>query len=101
PEEAGSIEADVAALLREPALGEPVTTVARATVRPPRGWVGSVEDGVTMFVARRKTAAGYAPRVHVFSAEAPRAGAADQLAWIDAQLRALAVEGDYQPEELY
>lgn len=96
-----SLEADVAALLREPTLADPIPTSARATVRPPRGWVDSVEDGVTMFVARRRTEAGYAPRIHVFSAEAPRAGAADQLAWVDAQLRALAVEGDYQPEELY
>lgn len=96
-----SIEVDVAALLREPALGDAVPTSARATVRPPRGWVNTVEDDVTMFVARRAGESGYAPRIHVFSAEAPRAGPADQLAWVDAQLRALAVEGEYQPEELY
>lgn len=96
-----SIEVDVAALLREPALADPVPTRARASLRPPRGWFNTVEDEVTMFVARRGGEAGYAPRIHVFSADAPRAGAADQLAWVDAQLRALAVEGDYEPVELY
>lgn len=96
-----SIDVDVAALLRGPALGDPIPTSARATVRPPRGWINTVEDDVTMFVGRRAGEAGYTPRIHVFSAEAPRAGPADQLAWVDAQLRSLAVEGDYQHEELY
>lgn len=96
-----SIDVDVAALLRAPALADAIPTSARATVRPPRGWINTVEDEVTMFVAPRPGEAGYAPRVHVFSARAPRAGAADQLAWIDAQLRGFAVEGEYQHEELY
>lgn len=96
-----SIDVDVAALLRTPALGDAVPTVAQATVRFPRGWLTTVEDQVTMCVARRPGEAGYAPRIHVFSAEAPRAGAAAQLAWVNEKLRALALEGEYQHEELY
>lgn len=76
-------------------LGKAIT-VANLTVRPPRGWLGIVEEEITMLVAKERTEHGYAPRLHVFSAEAPRAQAAEQSAWIEGELRRLAVEGGYE-----
>ncbi|MCO5166135.1 MAG: hypothetical protein M9894_07180 [Planctomycetes bacterium] len=96
-----TLDEDLAELLREPPLGEPLPTAARATLRVPRGWVNGVEDQVTMFVSRRGGPTGYPPRIHVFSAEAPRAGAADQLVWVTERLRALAADDRYEHEELF
>lgn len=81
-------------------LGPVVPVAHGATVRPLRDSVAEPGE-VTMFVARRRGASGYAPRVHVFSVEAPRAAAEKQLGWIERELRALAVEGGYRAEELY
>lgn len=99
--DAPTLDEDLAELLREPPLGEPVPTAARATVRAPRGWTNGVVDGVTMFVSRRGGPTGYPPRIHVFSSDAPRAGPADQLAWVTAELRAMAAGDGYEHEELY
>lgn len=76
-------------------LGKPLA-VAHLTVRPPRGWLGTVEDDITMLVAAQRGERGYAPRLHVFSTEAPRAGADEQARWIEGELRRLGVEGGYE-----
>jgi hypothetical protein len=76
-------------LLRAPALETVVAPHLRLLA--PRGWFMTAAQGITMIVAPKVGQGGHAPRLHVFSVEAPSASPAEQLAWAQ-------TEGGYTTE---
>lgn len=86
--------------------GEPLTRLElqHMSVGSPRGWRNdtSKPDEITMCVSTKKPPESrYKPRIHVFSVEAPRDDAGDQLEMIQAELKKLATAGGYRTEELH
>lgn len=90
---------------RDLVTSEPLTRLdlGHLVVGSPRGWWNETTDPdeITMCVGKRRES-NYAPRIHVFSVEAPRAtNFGDQLELVQGELRKLAAEGGYRTEELF